>query len=84
MNDPADPEKPKEIAKEAGVDVAKLETCLQSPEAKKFVEETGEIASSLGVTGTPTFFLNNRRLALGHGGNITDIIKKEIASKNMN
>ncbi|NRA67305.1 MAG: thioredoxin domain-containing protein [Pseudobacteriovorax sp.] len=84
MNDAADLEKPKEIAKEAGIDVAKMEACLKEPAAKAFVKETSEIASSLGVTGTPTFFLNNRRLALGHGKDFLTSVKEEIANKNTN
>ena len=85
MNDEADLEKPKAIAKEAGLDVAQLETCLNSPEAKAFVKETGDIASSLGVTGTPTFFLNNRRLSLGHGGgDIATVIRSEMKANKVN
>lgn len=79
MNDEADLEKPKAIAKEAGIDVEKLSACLTKPETKAFVKETGDIASSLGVTGTPTFFMNNRRVSLGHGGgDLASILRKEM------
>ncbi len=56
-----------EVAKTAGVDEAKFDTCLASDEAKAFVTTTASAMAEAGVSGTPTFFLNNRRLQLRAG-----------------
>jgi protein-disulfide isomerase len=53
-----------QVATAAGIDGAKLEACLSSPEAQAFVKNTTESMHKAGVSGTPTFFLNNRRLSL--------------------
>ena len=84
MNDGADLAKAEEIGKEAGLDAAKLKECLNGEGAKKFVTETNEVVSSLGVTGTPTFFVNGRRLAHSHGTPLASQIREAISSKNTN
>lgn len=84
MNDAADMEKPVAIAKEAGIDTEKMTACMKSPAAKAFVSKTNEMASSLGVTGTPTFFLNNRRFMPNHAGDLAEQVREEIAKANTN
>lgn len=78
MNDDPNPSVAAEIAKKAGLDAAKHEECMKSPAAKTFVKNTSATVSSLGVTGTPVFFLNNRRLDLGHGGDLSSIINSQL------
>ncbi|MCA2958734.1 MAG: thioredoxin domain-containing protein [Silvanigrellales bacterium] len=51
-------------AQDAGIDAKALETCVTSEEAKKGVEAANATLSAAGVSGTPSFFLNNRRVSL--------------------
>ncbi|MFW7377327.1 MAG: DsbA family protein [Oligoflexus sp.] len=80
MTDAPSQDKPKEIAKKAGLDEASFASCLESQEPKEFIAETREIVNSMGVSGTPTFFLNNRRMNLGHGDNLAKTLKNSISS----
>jgi protein-disulfide isomerase len=52
----------KQYAKELGLDTSQFEKDLQSPEAKKRVADDVAEAGSLGVTGTPVFFVNGHYL----------------------
>jgi len=52
-------------ATDAGIDAKAFEACVASDEAKKAVEATNEILAGAGVSGTPSFFLDNRKLTLG-------------------
>src|ERR1043165_6620858 len=47
-------------AKEAGLDVAKLEKDLASPEVKATLEENLKLAESLGMNGTPSYVIGNQ------------------------
>jgi protein-disulfide isomerase len=84
MNDTANLERPAEIAKAAGIDAEKLSECLKGPEPKAFVSKTNDVAGSLGVTGTPTFFLNSRRLSVSDGADLTAQITAELKLANTN
>ncbi len=57
----------KEYAKQVGLDGAKFEACLASPEPLQKVKDDAKLGTSLGLRSTPTFFLNNRRIE----GNMT-------------
>ena len=63
-SDPAAKEPVMEIATEAGLDTAKVDACIDSPEAMAFVKTMVEKFNAIGVTGTPTFFLDGRRLSM--------------------
>lgn len=65
------------IAQKAGVKNAAFEKCLGSQEAKTFVASTVEKMSAVGVSGTPTFFLNGRKL--GHNGSLKGEITAALA-----
>lgn len=80
MNDARDNDKALEVAKAAGIDEKQFTECMSGDEAKAFVKEAADIAGKIGVTGTPSFFLNNRRLNLDHGQSLADLIKKELES----
>ncbi|SMF12924.1 DsbA family protein [Pseudobacteriovorax antillogorgiicola] len=84
MNDSADAAKAMEVAKTAGIDTGKFETCMGTPAPKEFVKSTNELIASLGVTGTPTFFLNNRRISMPHGGDVTAAIKDSLKQMSTN
>jgi protein-disulfide isomerase len=50
------------LATAAGLDGAQMETCLASPEAIAKVKADIEEAGRAEVTGTPTLFINGKRL----------------------
>lgn len=51
-------------AQDAGIDAKALETCVTSEEAKQGVEAANATLAGAGVSGTPTFFINNRKVSL--------------------
>ncbi len=53
----------KEHATAAGADAAKAATCAASPDTAKVVRQSLELGKDVGVTGTPTIFLNGRKIA---------------------
>jgi protein-disulfide isomerase len=57
------PEKYQQWAQEIGLDVEKFKKDLASPEVKKRIDTDKRDAASLGVTGTPAFFVNGRYLS---------------------
>jgi protein-disulfide isomerase len=52
----------KQYAKDVGLDTAQFEKDLLDPGKKKRVEDDMAEARSLGITGTPAFFVNGRFL----------------------
>ena len=52
-----------EYAKELGLDTARFEADLTRPEIRKHVTDDMSEAHRLGVTGTPTFFVNGHFLS---------------------
>ncbi len=57
------PEKYLEYAQEIGLDLDKFKRDSTSPDVKKRVDDDARQAASLGVTGTPGFFVNGRFLS---------------------
>jgi protein-disulfide isomerase len=53
----------KELAGSSGVDPAKMAACVEQPAAKAHVWASQQLAKSLGVTATPTLFVNGRPIA---------------------
>ena len=45
-----------------GLDMKKFEADWSSPEVEALVKEDMSVAAATGVTGTPTFFINGRRV----------------------
>jgi protein-disulfide isomerase len=56
-------EKATGIAKDAGLDVAKFEDCLDGRKTLDAVKADESEATALGINSTPTFFINGRRLS---------------------
>lgn len=52
--------KPLEWAKQLGLDLAKMEGCMASPETTDAIARDVEEAATLSVSSTPTFFINGR------------------------
>jgi protein-disulfide isomerase len=50
------------FAKEVGMDVTAFEACSSSGKYKTSVQESAQEGVKLGITGTPTFFINGRML----------------------
>ena len=59
---------PASFAKTLKLDMKKFNTCLASDESKKFVENSTKMATELGVTGTPTIFVNGQKLQVSDVG----------------
>ena len=53
----------KEHATAAGADAAKAAACAARPDTAKAVRDSLELGRNVGVTGTPTVFLNGRKIA---------------------
>jgi protein-disulfide isomerase len=66
-------EKLKAIATAAGAKGDEIAACAVKPETKSRVEASLELGKSLGVTGTPTLFINGRNVP---GGAPVDLLKK--------
>lgn len=75
-------EKASEIATGAGMDVAKLQTCLDNKQALDAVKADETEATALGVNSTPTFFINGRRLSGAQGPeSFKQLIDQELGAK---
>ena len=56
-------DKASEIAKDGGLDVAGFQDCFDGKKAAAALKADTDEAAALGVSSTPTFFLNGRRLS---------------------
>ena len=65
------------LAKDSGLDEAAFTACLTSEETKKTLEANNNLLSGAGVSGTPTFFINNRKISLG-GTSISQAIAEAV------
>ncbi len=52
-----------DIARDAGLDVARFQECVDGKKAQDAVDADVHEAAALGVNSTPTFFVNGRRLS---------------------
>jgi protein-disulfide isomerase len=57
------PDKYEEWAREIGLDIAKFKADIAAEATKKRVDDDAREANSLGVSGTPGFFVNGRFLS---------------------
>jgi protein-disulfide isomerase len=58
----AGPENLRSFAQQAGLDVNSFEECVKNGEFKSAVQRDTTEAAQLGITGTPTFFINGREM----------------------
>jgi protein-disulfide isomerase len=63
------------FAKESGMDVDAFEACNGSGKYKTLVQASGQEGTKLGITGTPTFFINGRILV---GAQSVDVFARMI------
>lgn len=67
------------IAKEAGLDVGKLQSDMSGDECKSKVQGDMEELSKFGVNGTPSFFVNGKFTMFSSPAAFTAMIDKELA-----
>jgi protein-disulfide isomerase len=53
----------KKYAQDSGLDMAQFEKDLAAPEIQKQIEEEGSLAKASQVSGTPTLFINGKRVS---------------------
>jgi protein-disulfide isomerase len=68
----------KGYVKEAGGDPDAVAACVVKPETEKRVRESVALGEKVGVSSTPTFFINGRRL-VGFGNNVPYDVVKQMA-----
>jgi protein-disulfide isomerase len=74
------PEQLKTYAHDIGLDVAAFEQCLSGSKHEADVQQDIEEGSRLGVTGTPTFFINGRPLVGAQPiGKFVELIEEELS-----
>jgi protein-disulfide isomerase len=66
-------EKLKGIATASGANAEEAAACAEKPDTKARIQASSALGKSVGVTGTPTLFINGRSLT---GGAPTDVMKK--------
>lgn len=68
------------FAKDEGLDADAFESCLSSPEATKAVEANRADAIALGISSTPTVYVNGRPVVGGDPGTVEQYIQYELDS----
>ena len=70
----------KQYAKDLGVNSAEFDSCLDSGKYASVVQEDAAYGASLGVTGTPAFFINGKLLTGAQPYSVfEDFIEAELA-----
>ncbi len=64
------------LARQVGLDVAKLQADMKSPEVEALIEKTHKLAQDLGINGTPGFIIGDEIIPGAISG---DEIKKRVA-----
>jgi len=72
----------KGYVKDSGADPAAVSACVVTPETEKRVRESIALGTKLGVTSTPTFFINGRKVA-GFGNNTPYEVVKAMVDFNL-
>ena len=67
-------------AKSVGIDTAKLETCMGGSAAAATLQKDLDEAKKIGVNGTPSFFVNGKKVQAGSFEEMKAIIDQELAS----
>ena len=75
------PDKLKEYAAQVGLNVARFEKDMASPEVQKQIEEESRVADQSGVTGTPTLFINGKRVQNRSLESLKGMIEESLKNK---
>lgn len=70
-----------EYAKSLGMDPAKFEDLMNSPEAKKAIEDSEREAIALGINSTPSFFIGNKQFSPGGIEGFKTLIDAELSGE---
>lgn len=68
------------VAQGSGLNLEPFKACLGSPEAAKAIADTNAAMQNYGISGTPTFFVNNRRVVPNGTDSFPAVIEKAIAN----
>jgi protein-disulfide isomerase len=67
------------VASEVGLDVEKLKTDMESPAVKELIEKNLQLGTSMGVQGTPAFFIGDEAIP-GAPEELRTLLKNAVAS----
>ncbi len=71
----------REYAQRLGLDLAAYDAAVADPKTRERVQKDFDAARLLGATGTPTFFLDGRKLELTSVTDLTDALDRALAAK---
>jgi protein-disulfide isomerase len=66
------------VAEKIGLDMARIRKDMASPEIKKEIEDTRQLANKMGIQGTPHFIVGDRIIA-GAPENLTELLGKHVS-----
>lgn len=66
------------VAEKLGLDMAKLKKDMASPDVKKEIDETRQLASKMGIQGTPHFIVGDKIIP-GAPENLLELMSKHVA-----
>ncbi len=66
------------VAVEVGLDIAQFNTDMNSPEIRQLINKDMVDAQNAGVTGTPTIFINGKKLKNRSPAGFQEMIDKEL------
>ena len=68
-----------ELATAIGASSADLETCASAPETKDAIEKQAAVGTSLSLTGTPSIFVNGKKLPAGQSLPVLNEVYRQLA-----
>jgi protein-disulfide isomerase len=74
-------EKLKEFAQQIGLDMAKFEQDMVAPEVQKQIDADKQLATQAQVTGTPTLFVNGKRVTNRSVDGLKSMIDEALKAK---
>ena len=66
------------VAEKIGLDMARVRKDMASPEVRKEIEDTRQLATKMGIQGTPHFIVGDRIIA-GAPENLTELLGKHVS-----
>jgi protein-disulfide isomerase len=66
------------VADKLGLDMARLKKDMTSPEVKKEIDDTRQLATKMGIQGTPHFIVGDKIIA-GAPENLAELLSKHVA-----
>jgi predicted DsbA family dithiol-disulfide isomerase len=66
------------VAEKIGLDMIRVRKDMASPEVRKEIEDTRQLATKMGIQGTPHFIIGDRIIA-GAPENLTELLGKNVS-----